>query len=178
MVQAPDIGCLSMAPWTADDIGLLQLFALQLARKTKTRMIKVREANFRMMKVRATKTRAMKREWTKDKRTEQPKQEQFNCGMKKPKQDRVNKTRMMKSRATKSRKAVCIISLFQFWFKHFTLCAFPWHLEIQITLDLKHLQLFAFCLSNRILPRSYHKQIPIIHIFCLNCNSVLQCTWC
>ena len=82
MVQAPDIGCLSMAPWTADD-GLLQLFALQLARKTKTRMIKVREANFKMMKVRATKTRAMKREWTKDKRTEQPKQEQFNCGMKK-----------------------------------------------------------------------------------------------
>jgi len=36
MVQAPDIGCLSMAPWTADDIGLLQLFTLQLARKTKT----------------------------------------------------------------------------------------------------------------------------------------------
>ena len=83
MVQAPDIGCLSMAPWTADDIGLLKLFTLQLARKTKTRMIKVREANFRMMKVRATKTRAMKRDWTKDKRTEQPKQEQFNCGMKK-----------------------------------------------------------------------------------------------
>ena len=113
MVQAPDIGCLSMAPWTAHDIGLLQLFALQLARKTK----RVREANFGMMKVRATKTRAMKREWTKDKRTEQPKQEQFNCGMKKPKQDRVNKTRMMKSRAIKSRKAVCIISLFQLWFK-------------------------------------------------------------
>ena len=64
MVQAPDIGCLSMAPWTADDIGLLQLFALQLARKTKTRMIKVR----------ATKIRAMKREWTKEKRKEQPKQ--------------------------------------------------------------------------------------------------------
>ena len=42
--------------------AVMQLFALQLARKIKTRMIKVREANFRMMKVRATKTRAMKRE--------------------------------------------------------------------------------------------------------------------
>ena len=48
-------------------------------------MIKVREANFRMMKVMATKTRGMKRKGTKEKRKEQPKQEQFNCGMKKPK---------------------------------------------------------------------------------------------
>ena len=94
--------------------------------------------------------------------------------MKKPKKERVNKKRMIKSRATKSRKAVYIISLFQLWFKHFTLCAFPWHLELQITLDLKHLQLFAFCLSNRILPRSYHKQIPMIHMFCLNYNSVIH----
>ena len=168
MVQAPDIGCLSMAPWTAHDIGLLQLFGLQLARKIKTRMIKVREANFRMMKVRATKTRGMKREWTKEKRKEQPKQGQFNCGMKKLKQDRVNKTRMMKSGATKSWKTVCIISLFQLWFKHFTLGAFPWHLEIQITLDLKHLQLFAFYLSNRILPRSYH--MVLIHLFTFYCH--------
>ena len=52
--------------------------------------------------------------------------------------------------------------------------SFPWHLELQITLDLKQLQLFAFCLSNRILPKSYHKQIPMIHMFCLNYNSVIH----
>ena len=74
----------------------------------------------------------------------------------------------MKSGATKSRKTVCIISLFQLWFKHFTLGAFTWHLELQITLDLKHLQLFAFCLSNRILPRSYH--MVLIHLFTFYCH--------
>ena len=106
----------------------------------------------------------------KDKnKNDRSKRSHFQNDESKGNQNKSDEKRMnQRKKATKSRKAVCIISFFQLWFKHVTLGAFPWHLELQITLDLKHLQLFAFCLSNRILPRSYHKQIPIIHMFCLN----------